>query len=138
MPEISEAQMTRVDAVLKSTAKRILIHPCVKVGLKFLELSEEEIIELIRPALDAATAELRAEVERLRDYKADVENATKLAMSEECTADEQHCTCVPLLRAEVKRLQALCWSAYTSMHSVSPEATFSDELLNMLARAGGE
>jgi chromosome segregation ATPase len=43
-------------------------------------------------------------IEQLREQLADIENATKAALDERCDADEKHCSCVPLLRAEVKRL----------------------------------
>lgn len=49
--------------------------------------------------------ELEAEVKRLQDWKADVEDSTRMAMDEECILNERHCTCVPLLRDEVKRLR---------------------------------
>ncbi len=46
-------------------------------------------------------------IEELNAWKEDMEDSTRAAMSERCDASERHCTCVPLLRAEVKRLQAV-------------------------------
>ena len=48
---------------------------------------------------------MHAELKRLREWKTDVEDSIKAAMDETCDANERHCTCVPLLRREVKRLQ---------------------------------
>jgi hypothetical protein len=50
--------------------------------------------------------EALSEIERLQSIVGDYENATKGAMDEACDCNERHCTCVPLLRAEVKRRQA--------------------------------
>ena len=46
--------------------------------------------------------DMQAEVERLREWKADVMESTRIVMEEDCSG-ELHCTCVPLLRAEVER-----------------------------------
>ncbi len=54
-----------------------------------------------------ALRDIHYEVKQLRRWKADVENSTKIAMDERCTTNEQHRTCVPLLRAKIKRLQEL-------------------------------
>lgn len=67
-------------------------------------VSESMVQAQIR-RLESHIAALRAENERLRDYKEDVENAVKMSLDEVCTADEKHCTCVPLLRQEVKLLK---------------------------------
>ena len=53
------------------------------------------------------TKALQERVRELEDYKADIENATKTATDEECTANEKHCTCVPLLRNRVRELEGL-------------------------------
>lgn len=45
--------------------------------------------------------QLREEVLKLREYKEEIENAYKTTMDEKCTADEQHCTCVPLLKIRI-------------------------------------
>ena len=55
--------------------------------------------------LQVENEQLQVENEQLRAYKADIENATTGAMDESCDANERHCTCVPLLRAEINRLQ---------------------------------
>jgi len=47
------------------------------------------------------------ELAELREWKADVEDSHKRVMSEQCPTDEQHCTCVPILRAELA--EALEW-----------------------------
>ena len=48
-------------------------------------------------------ADLFHEIDALREKLSDYDSAQQLAMSEECTADEQHCTCVPLLRTALAR-----------------------------------
>ena len=45
------------------------------------------------------------EIKRLQAWKADVEDSMKIAAGETCDMSERHCTCVPLLRVEIKRLQ---------------------------------
>ena len=59
----------------------------------------------------AETATTRADAymeksDELAEYKAEIETATAGAIDDVCGANERHCTCVPLLRAEVKRLTA--------------------------------
>lgn len=56
-------------------------------------------------ALDELSRRLERERDELREYKADIENATLGALDETC-GNERHCACVPLLRVEVKRLLA--------------------------------
>jgi hypothetical protein len=53
-------------------------------------------------ALDAKDAE----IERLKSFKSGIENATRGALDETCDANERHCSCVPLLRAENRQLVA--------------------------------
>jgi len=62
---------------------------------------------------------LRAEVERLQFYKDNIENATKSSMDESCDALEVHCTCVPLLRVEIERLQAIVDKLPTTVDGVT-------------------
>jgi len=45
------------------------------------------------------------ELAELREWKADVEDSHKRVMSEQCPTDEQHCTCVPILRAELAEVK---------------------------------
>jgi len=49
---------------------------------------------------------LVAEVERLRERIADFEDDFRKVTSETCAPDERHCSCVPHLRADVKRERA--------------------------------
>ncbi len=46
------------------------------------------------------------EIRGLRAWKIDMEESMKTAADDSCDMNERHCTCVPLLRAEIKRLQA--------------------------------
>ena len=61
--------------------------------------------ERVKAILLRLVAGADAEIAELRAYKAEIENATKAALDEDCAAGEKHCACVPLLRAEVKRLK---------------------------------
>ncbi len=47
----------------------------------------------------------QAEIKQLQAWKDDIEDSMKSAADETCDAGERHCTCVPLLRVEIKRLQ---------------------------------
>ena len=49
---------------------------------------------------------LKTKIKALEFYKDDIENATRMALDERCSLDQKHCTCVPLLRFEIDRLQA--------------------------------
>lgn len=49
---------------------------------------------------------LRLEITQLKGSLADIADAQKVILSEQCAQDEQHCTCVPVLRAEMERLKA--------------------------------
>ncbi|MHC4264348.1 MAG: hypothetical protein ACYSUK_00225 [Planctomycetota bacterium] len=71
-----------------------------------------EMHDEIVNARDAAIAHLQAEIERLqadnehlRTKLDDIKNATKASMDETCDLSERHCTCVPLLRREIKHLR---------------------------------
>ena len=48
---------------------------------------------------------LEEEIKRLQAWKADVMESQRIVMEEKCAGDERHCTCVPILRRELKRLQ---------------------------------
>ena len=50
-------------------------------------------------------SEPQSELESLRTYKEDMENAIKGAMDEKCDLYEMHCTCVPVLRARIRQLE---------------------------------
>jgi hypothetical protein len=47
---------------------------------------------------------LRSEYLRLRDQLQEIQEVQDAVMAEKCAGDEVHCTCVPVLRAEVKAL----------------------------------
>lgn len=52
-----------------------------------------------------APGELEREIERLQSRLTEITDAHRVVMDEKCHADERHCTCVPVLRAEVARLR---------------------------------
>ena len=60
-------------------------------------MRKHEIVNLLRKVCD--------DRDHWQDQMRDVANATEAAMDERCDALERHCTCVPLLRAEVLRLR---------------------------------
>ena len=69
---------------------------------------------------------LARQVERLREYKDDVENAVTHALDERHDDNTRHCTCVPVLREEVKRLRQQLAAADESARL---QASTSDERL---------
>lgn len=76
----------------------------------YIEDIEHDGARLLRAELASARAEnhrLRAEVAALRDWKHDIEDDTRLVMTEVCQLDEWHCSCVPHLRREIERLRSV-------------------------------
>ncbi len=67
----------------------------------------QEDIPFIKAILDEAYAEQTDELRRLRAFKAEIDEAVKGSMDERCDAYERHCTCVAVLRNEVRRLRAM-------------------------------
>lgn len=52
-------------------------------------------------------------IAELEAYKADIANSIRMATDEECTSDEKHCTCVPLLREKLaERESEICNESY--------------------------
>ena len=68
--------------------------------------SEREIAELERAHLAAVAtiAALTKDRDELHAWKEDVKNAFRMTMDEACSGDQKHCTCVPLLKLEIKRI----------------------------------
>lgn len=64
--------------------------------------AERDRLRAENERLEAEIAEHDNAVELVQEYV----DATKAAMDEECGKGEKHCTCVPLLRFEVKRHSA--------------------------------
>lgn len=60
-------------------------------------------VEMDRARHDATV--LTVDNARLRTELDDRDEAHRRVMAEQCAPDERHCTCVPALRAEVRRLQ---------------------------------
>lgn len=74
--------------------------------LHLIQLQERCLQAADRIESDAETiAALRSELADLRQWKADVEAAHRQVMDERCPSDEQHCTCVPILRREIADLR---------------------------------
>lgn len=61
--------------------------------------------DMWREADDAWHEKMIQENAKLREYKEDIEATYKRIMDEECPTDEVHCTCVPLLIMEIKKLK---------------------------------
>ena len=72
---------------------------------------------------------LVAEVKRLRERISDFEDDFRKVTSETCAPDERHCSCVPHLRADVKRERA----AVVAFMRATPEVEF-DELPERIER----
>ena len=70
-------------------------------------------------------AKLKTEKTILKDKLEDWEDSVKAVIEEECkeTDDRKHCSCVPILRAEVKRLQTILATieslAFDSLYNLS-------------------
>jgi uncharacterized coiled-coil protein SlyX len=54
----------------------------------------------------------------LEEYKSDIEETTKIVMSEKCADDEVHCTCVPVLRQKVRELEEYKLHNYDPAESI--------------------
>jgi hypothetical protein len=91
-------------------------HPWSMDGVTARELLGEALSEIVRlrsiirpgdaAAYEESHAGKDAEIKRLREIVDDINNSTRITMDERCTLDEKHCTCVPILRAEIARLTA--------------------------------
>jgi len=109
-------------------------------------------IVLIVPAWIGQLKGLEAENDRLKRWKKDVEDSTRAAMDESCDDIEDHCTCVPLLRAEIGRV--LRWAegkkkrwiqhakedfpnVHSWAHHCCEMAAMADELLMVLGAVRG-
>ena len=66
---------------------------------------------------------LRSEYLRLRDQLQEIQEVQDAVMSEKCAGDEVHCTCVPVLRGEISRLNDECIKAKDYMVSLSATVT---------------
>lgn len=76
-------------------------------------------------------AELLRRYDELENYKEDIEDACKMAMDEVCTADEKHCTCVPLLRLKISELERYFKQSNELLKNLNDE---NDELEKKVAR----
>lgn len=61
--------------------------------------------ERLRQLINSLTIENARLIERLQEYRED----SARVLAEQCAADERHCACVPVLRAEIERLDQ--WQA---------------------------
>jgi uncharacterized small protein (DUF1192 family) len=82
---------------------------------------------------------LHAEIERLRAELADRDAWRAAVMAEYCELDERHCTCVPLLREEIKLLREDLREAnerFNRMNSpTGREIELSDEIERLRAES---
>ena len=98
-----------------------------------------ELAEQISRAEDAeeeATTQA-AELEQLRSFKEEIDDAVKGSMDERCDAYEQHCTCVPVLRAEVKRLREFVLKCHECLAGKKYDPAMMDSLAHEAAEAAG-
>lgn len=114
---MSDTPTPRVHACLMKYGRYSLPSELV-VGLKRLSRQLERELNEANEAVSAwqneslqsrATIKLlsesTSELTELREWKADVEESHKRIMSERCPTDEVHCTCVPVLKAELTELK---------------------------------
>jgi len=73
-------------------------------------LGENDVLRAVIERLRATVKDRNAEIERLRGELDGINDAYRATMEEVCNDPEneveKHCTCVPFLREEVKRLVA--------------------------------
>lgn len=102
--EMSDKLKSELAAV---TAERDGLQRSYDVALRQMNeaIAKAEWLRTDRVAeLERELAEVTAERDALKAEIEDIKNATLAAMDESCDCNERHCSCVPLLRAEVKRL----------------------------------
>ena len=96
----------------KPLTERIKAEPLYNVNEKLAHYAiSPELAEEIVATLAARDAEL-----------ADIREAHRKVMAEECPSDEHHCTCVPVLRAEIKRLRGAMELAHKMARHALPSA----------------
>jgi hypothetical protein len=83
----------------------------------------EEFIKFSNTLINRNLA-LKAEIKSLKQYKADIDEAHKQVMSESCPPDEKHCTCVPILRAEIARLREVNRGLVDALLHVSDQFSY--------------
>lgn len=88
------------------------------------------------PANFARELELR--IKELEEYKADIEEETRMVMSEKCADDEVHCTCVPVLRQKIAELEKEVnnWKEFAAHESRNKDYYIA--LLDKIAETFGE
>lgn len=83
---------------------------------------------LLASTLERELTAMTDERDELIEYKHEIETATGGAMDGVCGANERHCSCVPLLRAEVKRIAAERDSLNAKLQAASEwSAALADE-----------
>ena len=107
LPELSEKERRAMESVdmtpiLGTPAERLRL--AVDTAIRFMR--ERDVAQTSARMAWGEHNSVVDENERLREQLADITNATTAAMGERCDCGERHCTCVPLLREEVKRLTA--------------------------------
>ncbi len=77
-------------------------------GELYTLIEGEENTDLVRAFIEAGPAMLKLleRIAELEEWKADVENSYRITMDEKCTADEKHCTCVPILKQRIAKLES--------------------------------
>jgi hypothetical protein len=78
------------------------------------------------------------ERDRLSDELSEWKDAAKTAQDEVCTAGEVHCTCVPLLRSEIKRLRDKLQTTKEGSDIWESEVKYLRELIPQAWDAGAE
>ena len=102
-------QEDRIKALARTFAKRCEERIHQHITGMYLTYSGE-MADTIRTALAEEIEEAHERRERFRRI-----------MAEECPSDEKHCTCVPLLRAGAKRLEAQLAVAREALEKVAKE-----------------
>ena len=97
VPDITIAYVGDVARCTNCMSDEILRLRVTVASLKKHRVERDELIDEI--------ACLEQEVERLRETLDEITERHVRVMEERCPTDERHCTCVPMLRGEIERLQ---------------------------------
>ena len=91
-------------------------------------LAETEIaLNSYKPSLDEVARERDqaiAELEACKGVLAELTEQHQQVMAEECPSDEKHCTCVPILRTGIVRLNAQLAVACKTLQDIADDKTW--------------
>jgi chromosome segregation ATPase len=110
----NKLKLTRAEADGKGSVMLDMQQAAIAEKLRADKLQKEldvakaqlEIVTGMRDGYEKQWHAQKAEANKLRIRLADWQDTHNQIMEEKCAGDEKHCTCVPSLRVEIKRLTA--------------------------------